>query len=78
MGRTGAVTFKGNPLTLAGEAVQTRRDESLGMVYDQDTSNLQAQTRGFKGSAKRGQTLGNYQEIRARHLHRRVHDYIDG
>jgi hypothetical protein len=27
---------------------------------------------------KRGQTLGNYQEIRARHLQMRVRDYCGG
>ena len=52
--------------------------KSLGAVYDQDTSNLAAQTRGFRSSKKRGQTLGNYQEIRARHLHATVNAYIDG
>ena len=41
---------------------------ALGRVYDQDTANMAAQTRGFNASPKRGQTLGNYQEIRARHL----------
>jgi phenylpropionate dioxygenase-like ring-hydroxylating dioxygenase large terminal subunit len=50
----------------------------LGGVYDQDTTNLAAQTRGFKSSFKRGQTLGNYQEIRARHLHAMVGRYIAG
>ena len=48
----------------------------LGEVYDQDTDNLYAQTRGFKTCAKGGQTLGNYQEIRIRHLHKRVLDYV--
>lgn len=48
----------------------------LGRVYDQDTANMAAQTRGFKASIKRGQTLGNYQEVRARHLHKRVNDYL--
>jgi phenylpropionate dioxygenase-like ring-hydroxylating dioxygenase large terminal subunit len=52
-------------------------DQGLGFVYDQDTNNLAAQTRGFKGSRKRGQTLGNYQEIRARHLHQTVDRYIN-
>jgi hypothetical protein len=32
----------------------------LGGVYDQDTDNLALQYQGFLGSAKRGQTLGNY------------------
>jgi phenylpropionate dioxygenase-like ring-hydroxylating dioxygenase large terminal subunit len=49
---------------------------SLGAVLDQDTANLAAQTRGFKASKKRGQTLGNYQEIRARHLHSMVRRYV--
>jgi len=48
----------------------------LGRVYDQDTSNMAAQTRGFRSSHKRGQTLGNYQEVRARHLQDRVRDYV--
>ena len=50
----------------------------LGMVYDQDTANLAAQTRGFRSSHKRGQTLGNYQEIRARHLELRVREHVGG
>lgn len=50
---------------------------SLAMVLDQDTVNLAAQTRGFKASTKRGQTLGNYQEVRARHLQSTVRRYID-
>jgi len=48
----------------------------LGRVYDQDTSNMAAQTRGFRSSRKRGQTLGNYQEVRARHLQLRVRDHV--
>jgi phenylpropionate dioxygenase-like ring-hydroxylating dioxygenase large terminal subunit len=50
---------------------------ALGRVYDQDTANLAAQTRGFKASFKRGQTLGNYQEIRVRHLQQRVRSFLD-
>lgn len=50
---------------------------SLGAVLDQDTTNLAAQTRGFKASKKRGQTLGNYQEVRTRHFHSMVRHYID-
>ena len=49
----------------------------LGAVYDQDTDNMAAQTRGFKTCAKGGQTLGNYQEIRTRHVHKRVGDYVN-
>jgi len=50
----------------------------LGRVYDQDTANMAAQTRGFRASRKRGQTLGNYQEVRARHLQQRVRDHVGG
>jgi Ring hydroxylating alpha subunit (catalytic domain) len=49
---------------------------SLARVLDQDTSNLAAQTRGFKASVKRGQTLGSYQEARTRHLHSTVRRYV--
>ena len=49
----------------------------LGKIYDQDTANLAAQTRGFKSSFKRGETLGNYQEVRVRHLQKRVQDYVE-
>lgn len=48
----------------------------LGRVYDEDTANMAAQTRGFRASLKRGQTLGNYQEVRARHLQRRVREHL--
>lgn len=48
----------------------------LGRVYDEDTANMAAQTRGFRASHKRGQTLGNYQEVRARHLQHRGRDYV--
>lgn len=49
----------------------------LGRVYDQDTANLAAQTRGFRSSHKRAQTLGNYQEVRTRHLQRRVCEFLE-
>ncbi len=51
-------------------------DQVLGFVYDQDTDNLAAQTRGFKGSLRGGEVLGNYQEIRARHLHQTIDKYM--
>ena len=49
----------------------------LAMVYDQDTSNMKAQTKGFKGSPRGAQVLGNYQESRARHLHVMVERYLN-
>ncbi|MDP6894274.1 MAG: SRPBCC family protein, partial [Acidimicrobiales bacterium] len=68
-----------DPVNLSVEESYTLVDSvgSLGAIYDQDTSNLAAQTRGFKSSFKRGQTLGNYQEVRIRHLQMRVNDYLN-
>ena len=37
---------------------------------------MAAQTRGFRSSRKGSQTLGNYQEVRARHLQQRVREYL--
>ncbi len=51
-------------------------DESMGIVYDQDTNNLRSQQEGFKASKKRGQTLGNYQESRIRHFQQVVDKYL--
>jgi phenylpropionate dioxygenase-like ring-hydroxylating dioxygenase large terminal subunit len=51
-------------------------DPGLATIYDQDTGNLIGQQRGFKSSAKPGQTLGNYQEIRARHVHQTLDKYL--
>ena len=51
-------------------------DAGLATIYDQDTGNLQGQQRGFKSSTKPGQTLGNYQEIRIRLLHRTIDKYL--
>ncbi|MEN3975954.1 aromatic ring-hydroxylating dioxygenase subunit alpha [Emcibacter sp. SYSU 3D8] len=48
----------------------------LGAVYDQDTMNLDMQQKGFKASRKRGQTLGNYQEIRIRRIHKTLDAYL--
>lgn len=48
----------------------------LGAVYDQDTDNLEMQFRGFQASAKRGQTLGNYQEARIRRFHATIDQYL--
>ena len=50
----------------------------LGRVYDQDTANLAAQTRGFRASRKPGQTLATYQEVRTRHFQHRVREVLGG
>ena len=51
-------------------------DASMGHVYDQDTDNLRAQQQGFRASRKGAQTLGNYQEVRIRHLEKTVDKYL--
>ncbi len=49
----------------------------LGHVYDQDTGNLEMQQKGFKSARKKAQTLGNYQEIRVRRLHKTLDSYLN-
>lgn len=50
----------------------------LGHIYDQDTGNLARQQKGFKASrGKLGQTLGNYQEIRVRKIHKTLDAYLN-
>ncbi|MBI1182414.1 MAG: Rieske 2Fe-2S domain-containing protein [Alphaproteobacteria bacterium] len=49
----------------------------LGHIYDQDTGNLEMQQRGFKAARKRGETLGNYQEVRIRRLHQTLDSYLN-
>ena len=44
-------------------------DPGLAFVYDQDTGNLRMQRDGAKTARKKGQTLGNYQEVRIRRFH---------
>lgn len=51
-------------------------DKGMAEVYDQDTSNMERQQKGFYASYKRGQTLGNYQEVRIRHLHQTLDRYL--
>lgn len=48
----------------------------LAHVLDQDTENFRRQRAGMKASRKPGQTLGNYQEVRIRHLHQRLDAYL--
>jgi phenylpropionate dioxygenase-like ring-hydroxylating dioxygenase large terminal subunit len=51
-------------------------DPGFGAILDQDTDNLFLQQEGIEASAKRGLTLGNYQEIRIRHFERAVDKYM--
>jgi phenylpropionate dioxygenase-like ring-hydroxylating dioxygenase large terminal subunit len=48
----------------------------LAGVLDQDTENFYRQRAGMKASFKPGQTLGNYQEVRIRHLQQTLDEYL--
>jgi phenylpropionate dioxygenase-like ring-hydroxylating dioxygenase large terminal subunit len=50
--------------------------EGMGRIYDQDTGNLRMQQEGFYAAGKPGQTLGNYQEVRTRHVHLTLDKYL--
>lgn len=68
-----------DPIPVAAEqsyANAPGMNPGLGAVYDQDTDNLAMQYRGFQASAKRGQTLGHYQEARIRRFHLTLDDYL--
>jgi phenylpropionate dioxygenase-like ring-hydroxylating dioxygenase large terminal subunit len=51
-------------------------DPGFGNILDQDTNNLKLQQEGIEASAKRGLTLGNYQEIRVRHFEQTIERYV--
>jgi phenylpropionate dioxygenase-like ring-hydroxylating dioxygenase large terminal subunit len=53
-------------------------DPGMGHVYDQDTNNLDLQQQGFHTACKTGGTMGNYQEIRIRHFHQTLDEYLSG
>jgi hypothetical protein len=48
----------------------------LAHVYDQDTVLLEMQRKGMASSNKPGATLGNYQEVRIRHVHQTLDEYL--
>ncbi len=52
-------------------------DGPLAVIYEQDTSNLERQQRGFKSSHKQAESLANYQEVRVRQLHITLDKYLN-
>jgi len=50
--------------------------ESIGLIFDQDMDNLPRIQKGLRATKKPGVTLGNYQEIRIRHFHRTLGEYV--
>ena len=49
---------------------------ALGGIFDQDMGNLPYVQKGLKASRKGRATLGNYQEVRIRHLHHTLGKYL--
>ena len=77
--RTASVPKPAEPIHLGDEQSFTEAegmDPGFGAILDQDTDNLFLQQEGLEASAKRGLTLGNYQEIRVRHFEKTVDKYI--
>lgn len=49
--------------------------DQISAIFEQDVSNMPMVQRGMK-SLKKGLTLGNYQEIRVRHMHATLDKYV--
>lgn len=77
--RSGERPEPAEPFRLKAEESYTTApgiDQALGHVFDQDTGNMEAQQQGFLTSRKKGATLGNYQEVRIRHLHQTLDKFL--
>jgi phenylpropionate dioxygenase-like ring-hydroxylating dioxygenase large terminal subunit len=48
-----------------------------GPIIDQDMPNLARLQKGLRATKKTGVTLANYQEVRIRHFHQTLEEYID-
>ena len=57
-------------------ALESFNQNRLAAVLDEDTSNFKRQWAGIKASAKGKQTLANYQEVRIRHFHAALDEYL--
>ena len=60
------------------DSYKTVEGFALAHVLDQDTENFYRQWAGMNASQKTGQTLGNYQEVRIRNLHKTLDEYLAG
>jgi phenylpropionate dioxygenase-like ring-hydroxylating dioxygenase large terminal subunit len=75
----GATVQTAEPVRLKAEESYTSvpgMDPYVGHVFDQDTGNMQAAQEGALTADKSGATLGNYQEIRIRHMHQTLEKYL--
>ncbi len=77
--KDGKRPYPAQPIHLADDQSFTEAEgmpAGFGAILDQDTDNLTLQQQGLEASAKRGLTLGNYQEIRIRHFEHAVDKYV--
>ncbi len=77
--KDGKRPYPAQPIHLRDEQSFTEAEgmpPGFGAILDQDTDNLVLQQEGLEASAKRGLTLGNYQEIRIRHFEHAVDKYV--
>ena len=78
--RSGKHPYSAEPVRISVDESYTSvagMDPGMGHVYDQDTDNLDLQQQGFHTAKKTSGTLGNYQEIRIRHLHQTLDKYLN-
>ncbi len=57
-------------------SLESFNQNRLAAVLDEDTDNFKRQWAGMKASLKGAQTLANYQEIRIRHFHQVLDQYL--
>ncbi len=48
----------------------------IGLIFDQDMSNIPEVEAGMRASKKKALTYANYQEVRLRHYHNTIDKYI--
>ena len=78
--RSGEHPHSAEPVRIGVETLYAsvpNMDPAMADVYDQDTDNLDLQQQGYYTAKKPGGTMGNYQEIRIRHLHQTLDKYLD-
>jgi phenylpropionate dioxygenase-like ring-hydroxylating dioxygenase large terminal subunit len=63
-------------LTLEDDWTEAPELGALAHIFNQDSQNLPKIQKGLKASRKSGVTLANYQEIRIRHFHQALDDYL--
>jgi len=52
--------------------------DQISPIFEQDVTNMPIVQKGMKASKRQKVTLGNYQEIRLRHMHQTLDRYLSG